>query len=259
VVTAGLIALAIGIYILSGRPNLPSAQLASVHPGSSDAAPIAGGPSTGTNAASSMEAALTRLEQRLAAQGGSDADWELLAQTYDFLGRKAEAANARSRHQVAGDTRPAAPNPSVPMSPQALAGAAETPAASSAARMSSGSTARTAPAQISGEVALDERLKNQVPAGWTLFIVAKSIDSPGPPVAVVRTNTGQWPLKFLLDDSLAMFPTRTLSKAGRVTVEARISHSGMAKAESGDFQSAVTTVDPSQHKSVRLVVDRVIG
>lgn len=109
-VTAGVIALAIGIYILSGRPNLPSAQLASAHPGSNDAAPIAGGPSTGTNAASSMEAALTRLEQRLAAQGGSDADWELLAQTYDFLGRKAEAANARSRHQVAGDTRPAAPN-----------------------------------------------------------------------------------------------------------------------------------------------------
>ena len=67
-VTAGLIALAIGIYILTGRPNLPSAQLASVHPGSSDGAPIAGGPSTGTNAASSMEAALTRLELRLAAQ-----------------------------------------------------------------------------------------------------------------------------------------------------------------------------------------------
>jgi cytochrome c-type biogenesis protein CcmH len=76
---------------------------------------------------------------------------------------------------------------------------------------------------------------------------------------VVRTSTGQWPLKFLLDDSQAMFPTRTLSKVGRVTVEARISHSGMANAESGDFQSAVTMVDPSQHKSVRLVIDRVIG
>jgi cytochrome c-type biogenesis protein CcmH len=145
------------------------------------------------------------------------------------------------------------------MIPQALAGAAETPAAGSAAAMPGWPTASTAPVQISGEVALDARLKNQVPAGWTLFIVAKSIDSPGPPVAVVRTNTGQWPLKFLLDDSLAMFPTRTLSKAGRVTVEARISHSGMATPESGDFQSAVTPVDPSQHKSVRLVIDRVIG
>jgi len=259
VVTAGLIALAIGFYVLRGSPNLPSAELAAVRPDSSDATPIAGAPSTGTNAASSMEAALTRLEQRLAAQGGSDADWELLAQTYDFVGRKADAANARSRHQVAGEARPAAPNQPAPMSPQALAGAAETPAASNAAAMPSWPAASTAPVQISGEVALDERLKNQVAAGWTLFIVAKSIASPGPPVAVVRTSTGQWPVKFLLDDSLAMFPTRTLSKAGRVTVEARISRSGMATPASGDFQSAVTSVDPSQHKSVRLVIDRVIG
>jgi hypothetical protein len=260
VVTAGLIALAIGIYVLSASPNLPSAERAAVHPDSIGAAPIAGAPSTGTNAASSMEAALTRLEQRLAAQGGSDADWELLAQTYDFVGRKADAANARSRHQVAGDARPAAPNPPAPMSPQALAGAAERPAASNAAALPSGpAVSTTAPVQISGEVALDERLRNQVPAGLTLFIVAKSIGSPGAPVAVVRASTGQWPVKFLLDDSLAMLPTRTLSKAGRVTIEARISHSGMATAESGDFQSAVTPVDPSQHKSVRLVIDRVIG
>ena len=34
--------------------------------------------------------------------------------------------------------------------------------------------------------ALAEALRNQVPAGLTLFIVAKSLDSPGPPVAVNR-------------------------------------------------------------------------
>ncbi len=259
VVMAAMIALAIGIYVLSASPNPPSAELAAAHPDSSDAAPVALAPGTGTNAASSMQAALMRLEQRLAAQGGSDADWELLAQTYDFLGRKADAVDARSRHQVAGDARPGAPNPPAPMSPQDLAGAAEMTAAGDAAAMPNRPAASTAPVQISGEVALDDRFRNRVPAGLTLFIVAKSIDSPGPPVAVVRASTGQWPVKFLLDDSLAMFPTRTLSKAGRVTIEARVSHSGMATAASGDFQSAVTAVDPSQHKSVRLVIDRIIG
>jgi cytochrome c-type biogenesis protein CcmH len=114
-------------------------------------------------------------------------------------------------------------------------------------------------AQVSGEVALADTLRDKVPAGSTLFIVAKSIDSPGPPVAVVRTQTGQWPLKFVLDDSLAMLPTRTLSKVGRVTVEARISLSGAAAAHSGDLQSPAAAIDPREHKAVRLVIDHVIG
>jgi len=45
--------------------------------------------------AGSMEAATAALAARLAAQGGMDKDWELLAQSYDFLGRSAEAQQAR--------------------------------------------------------------------------------------------------------------------------------------------------------------------
>jgi cytochrome c-type biogenesis protein CcmH/NrfG len=45
--------------------------------------------------AGSMEAATAALADRLAAKGGSDQDWELLAQSYDFLGRKSEAQQAR--------------------------------------------------------------------------------------------------------------------------------------------------------------------
>jgi cytochrome c-type biogenesis protein CcmH len=131
---------------------------------------------------------------------------------------------------------------------QALARAAPTADASAAKA-----------AQVSGEVALADTLRDKVPAGSTLFIVAKSIDSPGPPVAVIRTQTAQWPLKFVLDDSLAMLPTRTLSKVGRVTVEARISLSGAATAHSGDLQSSAAAIDPRERKALRLVIDRVIG
>jgi hypothetical protein len=45
-----------------------------------------------------MDEALERLESRLAASGGSDADWELLAQSYEFLGRSADAKLAREHH-----------------------------------------------------------------------------------------------------------------------------------------------------------------
>jgi len=112
--------------------------------------------------------------------------------------------------------------------------------------------------QVSGEVTLAESLKQKVPAGLTLFIVAKSINSPGAPVAVVRAQTGQWPLKFMLDDSLAMLPERKLSTTGRVTVEARISRSGAAASQAGDLQSAPTTVDPRSGQSMHLVIDHII-
>jgi tetratricopeptide (TPR) repeat protein len=45
--------------------------------------------------AGSMQAATLALKTRLAAEGGPDAHWELLAQSYDFLGRTAEATLAR--------------------------------------------------------------------------------------------------------------------------------------------------------------------
>ena len=53
-------------------------------------------------AAGSMDTAVSGLERRLAAGGGSDGDWELLAKSYEFLGRPADAAAARQKHLPAG-------------------------------------------------------------------------------------------------------------------------------------------------------------
>src|SRR3984885_13913576 len=45
--------------------------------------------------ARSLEDATAGLEARLARQGGSASDWTLLAQSYEFLGRTADAQRAR--------------------------------------------------------------------------------------------------------------------------------------------------------------------
>ena len=50
-------------------------------------------------AASPMNAAIASLQARLAKGGGSSDDWELLAKSYEFLGRPAEAGKARA-HQL---------------------------------------------------------------------------------------------------------------------------------------------------------------
>jgi cytochrome c-type biogenesis protein CcmH len=189
-----------------------------------------------------MDDMLARLEARLASQGGTDADWELLEESYEVVGRAADAQSARSHH--------------VPGTPSASRGAqASVPASPGAAA----STASGDAAQLDGVVEIADQLKSIVPAGLTLFIVAKAVNSPGPPVGVMRATTSQWPVRFRLDDASAMVPGRTLSSAGSVTVQARISRSGMAAPQPGDFQSGISTVNPHDRKPVRLLIDQVIG
>jgi cytochrome c-type biogenesis protein CcmH/NrfG len=92
--------------------------------------------------AQSMETATLALKTRLATQGGSDEQWELLGQSYDFLGRGDEAALARE-HRTApdGDLRDAVAASAMLLArsnrptaggeaPQAKAGRAETLVAS---------------------------------------------------------------------------------------------------------------------------------
>lgn len=189
--------------------------------------------------AGSMDSAVANLEGRLAKGGGTPGDWELLAKSFEFLGRPADAAKARAHR--------------LPDRPGAASG-------TSTAGSNAPTAGRSAPAvSVSGEVTLDASLSGKVAAGDTLFILAKSVDSPGAPVAVIRTRVGTWPLAFTLDDSQSMMPGRTLTSAGRVTVEARVSKKGQPLAAPGDLQGSSGPIDPAAHRPLEIRIDRVIG
>ena len=79
------------IYRLIDHPATVSAPVTDSAP----AAMAAAAPATGK--ARSLEEATAGLEARLARQGGSPSDWNLLAQSYEFLGRTADAQRARAR------------------------------------------------------------------------------------------------------------------------------------------------------------------
>jgi len=201
--------------------------------------PAQGGPTKA--AASPMNRAIASLQARLAKGGGSADDWELLAKSYEFLGRPAEASKARA-HQLPDLPADDAASSAVPvLGPAGIPGAA--------------ATSGTA---VSGEVALAPTLKAKATAGATLFIFAKSVDSPGPPVAVFRTIVGSWPVKFKLDDSESMLPGRTLSNARRVTVEARISQSGQPLAAAGDLQGTTGVIETGDRKPLTVLIDQVV-
>jgi hypothetical protein len=78
------------IYHLIAHPATVSAPATGSTPASMAAAAPA-------SKARSLEEATAGLEARLARQGGSPSDWTLLAQSYEFLGRTADAQRARER------------------------------------------------------------------------------------------------------------------------------------------------------------------
>ena len=127
----------------------------------------------------------------------------------------------------------------------------------SATTASTASTA-TAVAKVEGIVYLAPALAAKVMPGDTVFIVARAVDGPRVPLAVLRKQVKDLPLNFTLDDSLAMAPQMKLSNFSKVIVSARISKSGQAMPVAGDLtgQTAAVAVGAS---GLRLEIAEVVG
>ncbi len=110
----GLVAGALGFYLLFGSntvtsntvtQNTPAPNPNLLMPGDrwptpADANSVSGTPpdtahATQSTQAGALDEVTRKLAQRLATQGGSDEDWNLLAQSYDYMGRTEDARAAR--------------------------------------------------------------------------------------------------------------------------------------------------------------------
>jgi len=74
---------------------------------------------------------------------------------------------------------------------------------------------------------------------------------------VIRTSVRDLPMKFALDDSMAMSPEAKLSGAAAVRVEARITRSGTPQAQPGDLFGRSDVVKPGA-RDVKIVVNQVV-
>lgn len=110
---------------------------------------------------------------------------------------------------------------------------------------------------ITGSVRLAPELADRVQAGDTLFIFARASDGPPMPLAAVRTQAGDWPVAFRLDDSSAMVADRALSRFDSVDIVARVSRQGNASAQPGDLEGSVARVAVGS-QGVDLTIDRVV-
>jgi cytochrome c-type biogenesis protein CcmH/NrfG len=97
-----LVGVALGIYFLLDSPDsiAPSHAAASAEPSQQM------GQSSAT--AGSLDDVTNKLAARLATQGGSDNDWKLLAESYEYMGRTAEAKAAKAHIASATPAGPVA-------------------------------------------------------------------------------------------------------------------------------------------------------
>ncbi|WP_114662925.1 c-type cytochrome biogenesis protein CcmI [Polynucleobacter necessarius] len=108
---------------------------------------------------------------------------------------------------------------------------------------------------VGGTIELSSDLKSKIHPGDVLMVIARQ---PGErmPVAVLKVPATDFPVRFNLTDALAMNPNNLISKLSEVTIEARISKTGMVKAEVGDLLSAMQTVQVGATQ-VKLLVNQV--
>lgn len=112
-------------------------------------------------------------------------------------------------------------------------------------------------ASVSGTVELDSSLRNAMKSGDTLFVFARAVDGPKMPVAMMRAKAGELPMKFTLDDSMAMSPQFKLSTVGRVVVGARISKSGDALARAGDLEGLSAPIS-TKSGNVKITINSIV-
>ena len=109
---------------------------------------------------------------------------------------------------------------------------------------------------VSGSVAISPALSAKVAASDTLFVYARAENGPRMPLAVLRSSPPTLPMKFHLDDSMAMAPTMRLSGASEVRIEARVSRSGNAITQPGDLVGTSGVVKPGA-RDVAILIDKV--
>ncbi len=84
-------------------------------------------------------------------------------------------------------------------------------------------------------VSLSDEIRAKAKPSDIVFVYAKAMSGPPMPLAAVKKQVKDLPFDVLLDDSMAMMPSMTLSSHTEVIVGARISKSGQPIAQDGDL------------------------
>ncbi len=113
--------------------------------------------------------------------------------------------------------------------------------------------------QLKINVILDPTIASQIAASDVLFVYARAMQGPPMPIAIQRLDANNIPNEIILDDSTAMMPQMKLSNFPSVKVDARISATGSATPQIGDFYGRVENVEvTSDAELLTVIIDKTI-
>jgi cytochrome c-type biogenesis protein CcmH len=106
------------------------------------------------------------------------------------------------------------------------------------------------------QVAVDvsDDIRQKFSAGDSVFVYAKASQGPRMPLAVQRMTLADLPATVVLDDSMAMVAGMSISAFDELVISARISRSGSAIAQSGDYIGE-KHVDKSMEAALSISID----
>jgi cytochrome c-type biogenesis protein CcmH len=142
--------------------------------------------------------------------------------------------------------------------------AAETaaPQSTTASADSSDASAAAGSASVKIAVTISPELKAKLGPNDVLFVFAKAANGPPMPLAVHRSPavdlSSDTPLQIVLSDSDAMMPSMKLSMFPKISVGARVSKSGVANAQSGDFQALSEVMAQPISGEITLTIAQVL-
>ena len=113
------------------------------------------------------------------------------------------------------------------------------------------------PALLRVRVDISPALQAKLAPADVLFVLARRPGGPPMPIAVKRLPAQHFPLTVSLADSDGPMPTSRLSQQKTVEVLARVSKSGDALPQPGDFEAQAKSVDVGTGASVSVVIDQV--
>ena len=167
-----------------------------------------------------------------------------------------DSEDAREVGQIIAQLRQQAQGTGVKLPPPKQAPAV-TAAAAATEIPAPGARERRPGQSVSGSVAIAPDIAGKISGTETVFILARAEGGPRTPLAVIRANARELPMKFALDDSQAMAPGVNISSASAVRIEARVSRSGNVIPQSGDLVGTSAPVKPGS-RDVKIVVDKVV-
>ncbi len=114
-------------------------------------------------------------------------------------------------------------------------------------------------AKIQLSIIIPDEIALSLTGNESLFIFAKAVGAGNFPVAVIRTTLRDMKKSYILTDKNAMRPEMKLSSFDKVIVTARISVSGNAIPQNGDYQGSSDVVTkPYINKSLTVTIDELV-